>query len=483
MTPRSMSDTVSGVRSAVVPVRRIGRARLEWLLVAGTVAALLALAVYQIKAKPFWYDEAMSITFARLPFDRFVALMTGDEANSALYYVILKGWRMLGEGEARIRFLSVLLAIATIPILYLVGRRHVGRTSASAGCVLFAISPFVIAYAQEARAYAFAMLAASALVLAWSMATETGQRRWWVAYALLGSASLYVHFFCGFVVLALGLTWLLGLVPRSRDSVLAQAAIAAAAVPIAVFVANSGLTQVSWIKPFSEAGVAAVLGAVGGGTQALSFLLYGAAIVAIPTRDPVRIRRIAPIVAWWLTPVAAGLGLSLWHSLLEPRYFIVALPPLLLLAGAGFARAGGWVARAIGRPTRAALVAVVPVGLAILLAVGPVDAVYTATTGDWRAAADWVARTAEPGDRIVYYVDRGRYPFGIYLERYTRGWPVDATVDEVRASTGRTWLVFHLTSDYQQRLFRESLPGYRVVESKVFNGLRVQLLERPSPSG
>jgi mannosyltransferase len=482
MTPRSMSETVSGVRSAVLPVRRIGRARLEWLLVAGTVAALLALAVHQIKTKPFWYDEAMSLTYARMPLDRFVATMVGSEGNGSLYYAVLRAWRLLGEGEARIRFLSVLCMAATIPLLYLIGRRHVGRQAALIACTLFAVSPFVIEYAQEARMYAMVTFLTCAAVLAWSLATETDRARWWIAFALLASASLYAHVFAGFVVLGLGLTWLLGMTPRTRNGFAALAVVGVAAIPIGAYVVLSDHSQVSWVRPFSERDVAAVLGRVGGGSVALAGLLYVAALVAIPSRDVSRARRISPLVAWWLTPTVLGLAISLGQSLLVPRYFIVALPPLLLLAGLGSVRTATWLSVRLRHPRGAPALSVALLTLVVVLTAPPLGSWYALRRDDFRGAADWVARTAEPGDRIIYNQPKGRYPFGIYLDQYAHGWPVAATVDDVRTSTGRTWVVLYGLTDFQGRVFRATLPGYVVAESKVFSGLRVQLLERRAGS-
>ena len=365
---------------------------------------------------------------------------------------------------------------ATIPILYVIGRRHVGRAAALTACILFAVNPFVIEYAQEARMYALAVLTSAAAVLAWSYATGSDSRRWWAAYALLGAASLYAHFFCAFVVLGLGLIWLLGLVPRTRASVIAQGAIGLAAVPIAIFVVMSGLGQVDWIKPLSEAGVAAVLGKVAFGLPAMAVLLYGGAVVAIVARHRER-ERLAPVVAWWLTPFVVGLAISAWHSLLEPRYFIVGVAPLLLLAAAGFVSAGEWLGRATRHPGLV-VTAAVPILIVIALSLGPLGSWRTIVDGDWRAGAAWVARTAQPGDRIIYVVDRGRYPMDIYLDRYDRSRPADATIDDVRATSGRTWLVLHKVSDFGYRTFMTTLPGYEVVSSKVFRGLRIQLLDR-----
>ena len=451
---------------------------IPWLVVGASIAVLAVLAGYHLSAKSFWYDETISVVFARAGVDAFVTSATTTDANGTFYYLILHAWRLLGEGEGRIRLLSALCMLATIPLLYLVGRRHVGRAAAVIACVLFAASPFVVEFAQEARMYALVLLLTTAAVLAWSYATERDDRRWWAVYVVCATAALYTHFFSVFVVFGLGLTWLLGLVPRTRAGFVAQAVLLLAASPLAIYVVSTRVDPVAWIKPFSGAGVSAVLGKVGGGSFALSVLIYGAAIVAIPTRDRLRIRRLAPIVAWWLAPVVIGLLASVWRSLLEPRYFIVALPAILLLAGAGMVRIGRLVAGAAGRRQAGVALAVIPLAVAIALAIGPTQTWYTARPRqDWRGAAGWVARTAEPGDRIMYVTDHARPAMGVYLDKDGLARPVDMTVEAARASAGRTWLVVYDTSPYAYRTLMATLPGYRVAESKLFSGVRVQLLE------
>ena len=443
-------------------------------MVGGAVAVLLVLSIYQIKAKAFWYDEAVSVTLVRLPLDQFLASVSGDEANGSLYYVFLLGWHLLGDSEARVRALSVLCVAGTVPLLYLIGRRHLGAASAVVGCVLFATSPFAIEYAQEARMYGLAMFMASAVVLSWSFATETDRVRWWVAYAAFAAASLYTHFFCGFVVLGLGITWLVGMVPRTRASIASQAVIVLAAIPIGIFVFGSGVSHVTWIDPFSIAGVLDVIGKFGGGLPALVILLYVCAIAAIPGGGVDHARRIAPVVAWGLAPLVVGIAVSLWASLLVPRYFIVALPAITLLAGAGIVRIGGLLGGSRWRLPIVTAAIITAVALSAL----PLANWYGQSRTGWRDAATWVSRTAREGDSIAYYIDQGRIPFGLYLKR-NHDYPVDASLDELRVSTGRSWLVLSAIGKQQFDELHASLPGYRVVESKVFEDIRVQLVERP----
>lgn len=461
------------IRSSNPPRRPLD---LGWLIVAGAVVVVVILSVHAITAKSFWYDEAISLKFARMAPDRLFATLTEREANGWLYYAALSVWRSLGDGEARIRFLSVLCAAATVPLLFLVGRRHIGSLAAALACVMFAFHPFVIEYAQEARMYTMAMLLVTAAALAWSHATETDRAGWWAVYVVLAIAGILTHFFCGFVVVGLGMTWLLGVVPRTRNGFISQVAIVVVCLPVANFVASLGFGQIAWILPISDGGVVTVLGALGAGSLTLSWILFGGALVAIPTRDPDKARRLAPLIAWMTTPIVGGIVISFYQSLLQDRYFIVSLPPLLLLASAGFVRIGSATGRERGRAVMAAAGAVV----VIALAVGPLIRWYDAPRWDWRAAADWVTRTAEPGDRITYIPISGRDPFVTYLARGQGQGPVEASVEELRAVPGRAWLVLYIHRGVSYGGLEATLPGFEVVESKMFDGVRVQLIE---PSG
>jgi mannosyltransferase len=453
---------------------RVGTRHGGWMVVAGSMAVLVLLASYHLSTKSFWYDEAMSLRLARMAPTEFLAAVANREANGTLYFVALSVWRLLGEGEARVRFLSVLFMAATVPLLYLVGRRHVGSFAAGLAVVLFAINPFVVHYAQEARMYAMALFLVTLAVLSWSHAAETDERRWWLVYGLASVAAVYTHFFSGFVLLGIGITWLLGLAPRTRRSIVTQSAIALAIVPIALFVAGSGGDQISWIGPFSEQALSVVLGSVAAGSLLLAVLLYAAAIIGLRPSDRDQVRRIAPIAAWWLTPFAAGIAISVFRSVLEGRYFIVALPALILLAASGVLRLGAAI-----RGERAAFAtAAVAVAVVAVLAAAPIAAWYTAPRWDWRAAADWVARTSRDGDRIAYIEANGTIPMSQYLRRDTDSPPEEVSIDDLRASTGRAWLVLYLLRGTRYDGLEATLPGYHVLESKAFDGVRVQLIER-----
>ena len=132
--------------------------------------AALLLRGYGLDRTSLWVDEAFSAWVAGHGLDGLWTLIRTYDTHPPLYYLLLHGWvAWLGDGEAGLRSLSVLLATATVPLVYAAGavlapagtdRRLLGGLAAS----LFVLAPFQLAYAQEARSYA-ALVAATALAL------------------------------------------------------------------------------------------------------------------------------------------------------------------------------------------------------------------------------------------------------------------------------------------------------------------------------
>jgi Dolichyl-phosphate-mannose-protein mannosyltransferase len=119
---------------------------------------------------------------------------SNDEITPPLSFVL--GWLTLNLGGAPewVRLPSLLAGTATIPLVYLLGARTVGRPAGLIAAAVMALSPFVIYYSGEARAYALMMAFVTASTLALLAAIRTERTRWWVIYAVCSCAALYSHY-------------------------------------------------------------------------------------------------------------------------------------------------------------------------------------------------------------------------------------------------------------------------------------------------
>jgi hypothetical protein len=128
-----------------------------------------------------------------------------------------------------VRLPALIAGIGTIPLVYAVGVRSVGRAAALAAAAFTMVSPFMIFYSAEARGYGVMM----ALVLLSTLALlhaidDDGRRRWWVAYGVFVALAAYTHYTSIFV-LGGQFVWALWAHPKARKPLLIATAVAALA--------------------------------------------------------------------------------------------------------------------------------------------------------------------------------------------------------------------------------------------------------------
>lgn len=112
----------------------------------------------------------------------------------------------LGHSAILLRLPSLIAGTLSIPLVYLLGRRTLGPRAAWVAAALTTLSPFMVYYSTEARAYGLMMAFTIGSTLSLLSALDTGRRRWWVSYAVCSCAAFYSHYTC-FFVLATQLAW------------------------------------------------------------------------------------------------------------------------------------------------------------------------------------------------------------------------------------------------------------------------------------
>src|SRR5688572_7773978 len=134
------------------------KGRALWVVAAITLLGA-ATRAYDLGAKSFWSDELISLCHAGSIHDvrTFLTPFCGN-AHPPLYFLILKGWLAFGSGEAFLRSLSVIFAVAVIPASYLLARELAGRAAAIIASFLVAVSPFLLQYDREVRMYSLLTL-------------------------------------------------------------------------------------------------------------------------------------------------------------------------------------------------------------------------------------------------------------------------------------------------------------------------------------
>ncbi len=385
-------------------------------LLAAITAAGAVLRFHILTAKSFWFDEGASVGIARLDWYNFVRILWRREANMTLYYLLLREWLHFGSSEWFIRSLSALLGLATIPAVYVLGRRMFGVRAGLIAAALLSVNAFHVRYSQEARSYSLTVLLCVLSSLYFLKFVETHSRRNRIAYIVLSSMAVYAHFFSGLVLLAHWIS-LSFLDPQQVPKGMKRTwwPIAIATFPIFAFVATTGAGPLSWVqRPGIRNLWQTALLMTGSRGPLLVLAFAGACVVAVYSESAAFKRKQVDSQSWryrflmlWLfVPIGLVLIVSFARPLFVPRYFIVSLPALVLLAGSGLARIRRvWL--------------LVPLLLVFAITgLRGAQEYYrqrlTSSSDNWRAASQYLVSNAQPGDALVFYVSMGRLSYDYY---------------------------------------------------------------------
>lgn len=346
---------------------------------------------------------------------------THIEITPPLFFIAAWFTRQLGHAPLLLRLPSLIAGTLTIPAVYVLGLRTIGRLPALVACALSAVAPFMVYYSAEARAYGLMMLLVVVSTLSMLQALESGRRRWWIAYGVCSCAAAYTHYTCVFYLVG-QFGWLVWLHPAARrPALLANLGAILGLLPwvSAILNAQSSYTTeiMSILSPFSLHDVRIYLehwaighpypgaGGIGEfpGPVALTLLAGAALLALVGLRLRLRPRgrsagahrlfgrRPALVVVLLASvPVGEALQSAVGTHVFGVRNLAASWPALALLSAALLAAAPGLRAAAIG--------------LAITgFAIGGIK---MAAGGRWarpdvQAAASFLAREAHPGDAVI----------------------------------------------------------------------------------
>jgi mannosyltransferase len=400
LTSTTFPAALGTSRSAIV-------ARRETAAIFALTAAALLLRVTSL-SRSLFTDEAYSLALAQRGFGHMFGLF-GYEANGTPYPIVL--WpliRVFGSSEALLRAPAVVAGTLSIPALWWAARRFVSSGWALLAAALLAISPMAIWYSQMARPYAYVMLATCLAFGALPRALDRGSGRGrWAGYVAAMALLAYCDILAAPIVLPAQ-----ALIARRagpdgfRRWLRSLAVLLVACVPliVAAVIARGRRNALYWLPKPDRTLVTQTLQEFSGGfsgltavrwaTIAAGALLLGAALWSLRRRrDDTQRAGFAIALSWGVLPVVLLMAVSLIRPLFWPRYAIVALPGLSLLAALAAARL--WQER------RGMLVAGACLA-AIFLAAGAADLRQrTAVQEDWPTSMAWLRAERLPGQPVI----------------------------------------------------------------------------------
>ncbi|MGH3132208.1 MAG: glycosyltransferase family 39 protein, partial [Gaiellaceae bacterium] len=209
--------------------------RRVWVSVLALTAVGAVIRFATLDVQSFWLDELVTVSLLRMDFRDLLEAIPESEATPYLYYVLAWFWaQVFGLGEVGLRSFSALVGAAIVPVAYGAGSALVSRRVGLIAAALVSVHPFLVWYAQEARAYSLLALLTACSLLFFGRALGEPSRFDLAGWALTSALALATHYFAIFLVVP-ELAWL---VARSRDR---RPAVIASLVPAAVLLVHAPL--------------------------------------------------------------------------------------------------------------------------------------------------------------------------------------------------------------------------------------------------
>jgi uncharacterized membrane protein len=324
--------------------------------VLGAIGLAIFLGLHRIGARALWFDETYSFAVGKLEGAHLIKAVTRGDPSMGLYYLILHFWLHLGDSEATIRTLSVIFGVASIPLIFFVGKELFDEQVGMVAAVLLAVNSFFVEQSQEARGYSLALMLVTLSTLLFIHAVRRGGKGRWVLYALVSVLAVLAHAFSLFILIAHAGATLVFRASRARRlrlmliaaGVLLAGALAAAPVlKLAI-----GDERWTWIHLPARSTIAQELGGLFGqqGWLLVGYLFLiciGAALFVqclVNKEEGDKDWSYALALAMFFVPVVGSILGSFIIPMFVLRYLTIALPGLILSVAVGVTRSGArWV--------------------------------------------------------------------------------------------------------------------------------------------
>lgn len=127
------------------------------LLIIVVIGAILRL--YNLNANSLWLDEGATYYFSSHSLVEIYKSVSLGEFNPPLFYWIAHFLlKIITPADLALRVVPVVAGIATIPVVYLIGKELYSQKIGLIAALFIAVSPWHVLYSQEGRAYTLAIL-------------------------------------------------------------------------------------------------------------------------------------------------------------------------------------------------------------------------------------------------------------------------------------------------------------------------------------
>jgi hypothetical protein len=319
------------------------------LAVGALTAGVAGFLLTQLQAWPPHEDEALALFVSRQPLGDLVDTVLGERGGAPLHFLLTHLVGTVSPGLTGLRLLSVLFAVASIPVIACLAARLTNRTTALVTTLLVATSWTLLFHGIYGRMYSLFLFTSALSFLMLLHALAYGGRRRWALWAVAMLAAIASMPY-GAMVLAVQAAYVIARRFRQpfslRPAIVSFAAVTLIAIPLwrtylvlaSRFDVGIGGDRTSSLKsPYDVlVYIREVIGDFAAGWTAVFALVVALAalglLVLVLSRPPAAL--LAGLV--FAVPTAALMLARLGSAAVpETRHLIFALPFFAMLVAAG----------------------------------------------------------------------------------------------------------------------------------------------------
>lgn len=366
---------------------------------------------FGLGAHSFNIDEIFSLYVSK-NWSIMTKTLWNQEANMWFYYLILHFWKSLGANEIIVRGLSVIFAVASIPVIYLIGKSLFDKRAALISVIFMIFNVFFVITAQLARGYSLSLFLT--LLSMYFFIHFEKNRKYKLFYVISSILSVYAHFYALFIILSQVLIAIL--TKKLRIYIVAFFSVVIFLTPI--FLSPSFRShQVDWIERPTLRNLIGTSYVFSGDFPPL-LIIYSLLFIFITPFLVKNIKNTKFIITttWLVAPVITSFVFSLLvKPIFQSVYFLTSLPPFFILAAFS-------ITKIINRNIRYLFLGVIVVLSILRLTLWYAKDtrykwVFNNNEDDWRLVANLISVNAREGDAITFYGYYNRLPYEYYAKK------------------------------------------------------------------
>lgn len=370
-----------------------------------------------------------------------------------LYLTVLHFWLVVGKSEAVVRFLSVVLGILSVFVIYKIGIVLYGNKEAIISAFLLSISQTAIYFSQETRYYSLYIFLSLVSVYFFLRMEERPTNLNKVIFIISMVSAFYTHYFTVILVFVFIIfkIWKYRKYKESLKNIksffILVGIFCLLLVPIfSNFISEtSGKAGTSYINYKYETHLSRdfikeiftylIVNEFYTKESILPYIILGLFLYGVFSSLEYFGKSLVFLMMWIFLPIVFTAGLTNFISDLHIRYLVFILPALLLISSRGISAFPDAVNSAVKR-SKIKLNKLITLLILIIVVLSsyPILDYYYNTFKDyqWREAAEFLQKNAEDGSNIVLVPGYNIQPFSYYYKSNTKINILDySTIDEL----------------------------------------------------